>query len=549
MLVDLRCDGMMKEQKEMSSTLRKLCSTRPEEAARVLQRAAQDAPVAMVASSPSSSASQDAPVAVASSPASQSLTALELEAGVPLAEQPLTLAALGHQLAHRERVQMLNFFAATGVRKLGHRVRLHNALATSRDAGLLPPLLDVQSIGMLPLPKGKGASADVSHVTKWDESKTLKRDAQRSHAVCQNVMAMLTQVMVHTLAPDPPKCPLTLPRAPTRDDVKLLLFIACHCGSDARLHKLRRTLRSVAAQVGDAPSGGVGGGGGEGGGEGGGGLEARLVAKVRERAPDREHGRLALAEPAAVDDVELDPALAGREELLRGRRRLHAIDEGEAVAVMCERGRDDQRHRRHAVQQLIVGALHDEHEAAVPGPGVGGREGVREPVGGRRDGGDAMGGGGRATAHRGCRLRLRPLGPAAISGTRHPFGRRPQRHACSAAPVRGLRESESARSPVHSASRAPGSDKNAPNGTPSTTVRMPDSAPSVLGVGAHCVTTAYRRAACNTSAAPGATAVCTRSSSRSASACVTGSVTTAKLAAPRCSSAYVKPFGKSVAPR
>ena len=234
-------------------TLRSLCAAQPELGARALRRAVQDA-----RRTPLSDAS--------SSSTTDPLTALMVEMNVPSA---LTLAGLGHQFAHRERGDFLKFLAQSGVLKLGHRVRICNALDAARAAGTLHTLLDVQPHGMLPLPAGKGASADVSNVLKWDENKDLKRRAQSSYGASMDVMAMITQIMVHTLAPDPPKSPTPLVRTGARDDAKLLLFLACHCMSDARLAKLVRCLSSIRAQVGatstsdgadDGVAGGAGGG-------------------------------------------------------------------------------------------------------------------------------------------------------------------------------------------------------------------------------------------------------------------------------------------------
>ena len=183
------------------------------------------------------------------------LSELLREAGVPESEQPcLPLGALGHQLVGRERTDFVRHLAVLGVTKLGHRMRLTNALDAAVRSGRVPALVDVQSLGMLPLPKGSGAKADVSQLISWYSSKELRASAQRSQSACQSAMAYMTQALVHTLAPDPPRSPPTLPRAPS-GGAKLLLFIACHCTGESRLTKLRRCLRSVSAQMGGGSGG------------------------------------------------------------------------------------------------------------------------------------------------------------------------------------------------------------------------------------------------------------------------------------------------------
>ena len=169
---------------------------------------------------------------------------------ISTAVERTTFAALGHQRAGREPHDFLRYCKDLGVAKLGERYRLVNALEAAKKHDKLPSLLDVQSRGMVKLPAGRGASADVSNLVNWARSDSLKAQARRSHAACQNTMNFLSMAMVHTLAPEEPRAPPPLPRAENRADAKLVLFIACHCKDAARLSKLRRCLRSVCAQMG-----------------------------------------------------------------------------------------------------------------------------------------------------------------------------------------------------------------------------------------------------------------------------------------------------------
>ena len=116
--------------------------------------------------------------------------------------------------------------------------------------------VDVQSRGMVKLPAGRGASADVSNLVNWARSVLARRGADRSHAACQNTMNFLSMAMVHTLAPEEPRAPLLLPRAENRADAKLVLFIACHCKDAARLSKLADASDQCARTMGaiDEPS-------------------------------------------------------------------------------------------------------------------------------------------------------------------------------------------------------------------------------------------------------------------------------------------------------
>ena len=170
-----------------------------------------------------------------------------------------SLAMLAHALAGEAREQpwQLSQLKLAGVPQLGNRIRVCNALSKLSASARLPRLVDVvpERMSMIALPKGFGAEKDLSHLVTGIRKQSA--NARRSFAFAQQSMSYITQVAVHSLAPDPPLMPTPLPRSPpSKRDPHLVLFIACHCVNDLRLTLLRRCLKSVAAQAGGRQVGG-----------------------------------------------------------------------------------------------------------------------------------------------------------------------------------------------------------------------------------------------------------------------------------------------------
>lgn len=136
-----------------------------------------------------------------------------------------------------------------GIDRMGDRYRICNGLHNL--SGQVAKLIDVKEQQLLPLPKGSGPGSKLTHLIDYLQKPETRARVRKSFSFGQHTMSMITQTVVHTLAPTATSTPRPLPRRPSgARKPKLVLFIACHCANEARLVLLRRTLRSVKAQIG-----------------------------------------------------------------------------------------------------------------------------------------------------------------------------------------------------------------------------------------------------------------------------------------------------------